>query len=309
MTDKTELSMQVKEVCLAAGADIAGIASIDRFEHAPPDMHPQHIFSKTRSVIAMGCRMLRGALKTIEEGNYWQAYNCDSYQYLNEVLAPHMLRKVVLFLEDYGYTAVPIHNPFGFHSGRPVRPGGTSPDGALSLRMVGCAAGLGELGRSKLFLSRQFGPRQRMFAVLTDAALEADPLIPPGSICDDCGSCARACPGGAIPAERSAEFHIGEHVYTHGPLDCGKCSPVHAGWDPCFSPFLKADSTRDNPPDYYRFLQHRFRHQSICGARGCVRACMDHLEKTGRIAKQYQTPMIEGKQWTLDSKRAIHGRG
>jgi len=300
MASKGDLHVEVKKAAFASGADIVGIASVARFEHAPAELHPCGIFSHTRSVIAMGCRMLRGALKTIEEGNYWQAYNCDSYQYLNEILAPHMLRKVVLFLEDRGFTAVPIHNPFGFHAGRPVRPGGTKPDGGMSLRVVGCAAGLGELGRSKLFLSRQFGPRQRMFAVLTDAELEPDPLIEPGSICDDCGSCSRACPAGAIPAKRSAEVRIGEYVYTHGPLDCAKCHVVHAGWDRRYSPFLTAETSPQNPPGYYKFLQHRFRHQSICGARGCVRACMDHLEKTGRIEKRYATPMIEGKQWVIE---------
>jgi len=302
MAAKTDLSIELKETALAAGADIVGIGSIDRFDHAPPGWHPRGIFSHTRSVIAMGCRMLRGALKAIEEGNYWQAYNCDSYQYLNEILAPHMLRKVVLFLEDRGYTAVPIHNPFGFGAGRPVRPGGTKPDGGMSLRVAGCAAGLGELGRSKVFLSPQFGPRQRMFAVLTDAELAPDPLIEPGSICDNCGTCSRACPAGAIPAERTAEVRIGEHVYTHGPLDCGKCHVIHAGWDRRYSPFLKDDSSPENQPGYYKFLQRRFRHQSICGARGCVRACMDHLEKTERIEKQYVTPMIEGEQWVIQQE-------
>jgi epoxyqueuosine reductase len=247
--------------------------------------------------------MLRGALKTIEEGNYWQAYNCDSYQYLNEVLAPYMLRKIVLYLEDQGYTSVPIHNPFGPHQGRPVRPGGTRPDGDLSLRVVGCAAGLGELGLSKLFLTPQFGPRQRMFAVLTDAPLEPDPLFT-GSVCDNCGSCARACPAGAIPLERSIRLTIGDRTFSHADLDCGKCIHVHQGWDPRFSPFLDKGSTRENPPAYYRFLDHRFRHRSICGARGCVRACMDHLEKTGRIEKRYRTPMVDGKQWVIEEPLA-----
>ena len=87
MTDIKDLTAAVKSVALEAGADLVGVASIDRFDNAPKEYHPRGIFSKTNSVIALGCRMLRGALKTIEEGNYWQAYNCDSYQYLNEVLA------------------------------------------------------------------------------------------------------------------------------------------------------------------------------------------------------------------------------
>jgi len=292
------LTADVKRVALASGADLVGIASIDRFDGALADLHPQSIFRKTQSVIALACRMLRGSLKTIEEGNFWQAYNCDSYQYLNEILAPHMLRKVVLLLEDMGYTSVPIHNPFCAHVGRPVRAGGTRPDGMVSLRVIGCAAGLGELGLSKLLLTPQFGPRQRVFAVLTDAELKPDPLLTE-AICDSCGSCARACPAGAIPLERAIKFTIQGRSYSHGDVDFARCVHCHTGWDGRYSPFLEKDSSPDNLPPYYRFLDHRFRHRSICGARGCVRACTDHLEKTGRIRSRYQTPMIEGGQWVI----------
>ena len=297
------LTSEVKKIALEAGADLVGIASIDRFDNAPADLHPRTIFGHTQSVIALGCRMVRGALKVIEEGNYWQAYNCDSYQYLNEILAPHMLRKITVFLEDQGYTSVPIHNPFSSHQGRPVRPGGTRPDGLISLRVVGCAAGLGELGLSKLFLTPQFGPRQRIFALLTDAVLEPDPLLPEGSVCDNCGQCAKACPGDAIPLERSVEFKVGDRVFSHAPLDCEKCHTPHIGWDPRYSPFLKEDSSPDNPPEYYKWLDMRFRHHTICGGRGCIRMCVDHLERTGRIEKRYQTPMVEGEQWEIEDFR------
>lgn len=295
---EAHLTAKVKETARNAGADVVGVGTIDRFDYALPEVHPRSIFSHTQSVIALGCRMVRGALKTVEEGHYWQAYNCDSYQYLNEVLAPHILRKIVLLLEDHGYTAVPIHNPFAFHVGRPVYPGGPRPDAALSLRVVGCAAGLGELGVSKLFLTPQFGPRQRMYAVLTDAVLEPDPLLA-DLICDECGACVRACPAEAMSLERTVEVRIDDRVFCHGAFDPEKCIPVHQGWDPRFSPFLEADSSAENPPPYYRFLDRRFRHRAICVGRGCVRACVDHLEKTGRIEKQYRIPLIESEQWVI----------
>lgn len=296
---KKDLKEEVKDIAKKAGADLVGIASIDRFDYAPDNVHPRFIFSKTKSIVAIGLRMLRGSLKTIEEGHYWQAYNCDSYQYLNEILAPEILRKICLLLEDYGYTAVPIHNPFEAYAGRPVYQGGPRPDAIISLRVVGCAAGLGELGLSKLLLTPQFGPRQRIFAVLTDAEIEPDPLLTE-PICDECGACVRGCPPNAIPKERAIEVHIEDHVFRHGNIDFGKCIPVHQGWDPRYSPFIDKNSDPSNPPSYYRFLDHRFRHRSICGGRGCIRACMDHLEKIGRIERKYETPMIEGKQWTLD---------
>ncbi|MHC4789134.1 MAG: hypothetical protein ACYS8K_08050, partial [Planctomycetota bacterium] len=79
-----QLTSAVKREALAAGADLVGIASISRFDNAPPELHPRSIFSHTQSVIGVAFRMVRGALKTIEEGNYWQAYVCDSNQHLNE---------------------------------------------------------------------------------------------------------------------------------------------------------------------------------------------------------------------------------
>jgi ferredoxin len=249
-------------------------------------------------VIAVACRHLRGSLKTIEEGTYWQAYNLSSYWYMNEVLAPTILRALTILLEDHGFTSVPVHNPFQPGVGRPVKPGAPRPDGMVSLRVMGCAAGLGELGLSKLLLTPQFGPRQRVFALFTDAVLDPDPLLEV-HICDDCGECARACPADAIPTQRNIEFEIEGRKFSHSDLDCGKCIHVHQGWDPNYSPFVDAQSSRENPPAYFRFLDGRLRHRSICGARGCIRKCMDHLERTGRIQKQYSTPMVEGEQWVL----------
>jgi len=298
MTQDAKLAEAVKSVARQAGADLVGVAPIARFDNAPAELNPRTILACARSVVAVGVRILRGTLKAIEDGTYWQAYNCDSYQYLNEVVAPRILREIVLLLEDHGHTSVPVHNPFGADMGRPVSPGGVRPDGHISLRMVGCAAGLGELGRSKLFLSPQFGPRQRMFAVVTDAPLAGDPLFA-GSVCDNCGACSRACPAGAIGDERSVKLQIEGRTFSHASFDPNACAPVHQGWDARCSPFLQDGGSQANPPDYYRFLDHRFRHRSICGGRGCMRACIDHLEKTGRISAQHATPMIERGQWTL----------
>ena len=103
----------------------------------------------------------------------------------------------------------------------------------------------------------------------------------------------------AIESERTVEVPIGDRVFGHAAFDPQKCAHVHTGWDPAYSPFLEPDSSRDNPPSYYRFLDRRFRHRSICVGRGCVRACLDHLEKKGRLEYTFRTPMIEGKQWVL----------
>jgi epoxyqueuosine reductase QueG len=295
-----EFTRHIREAALHAGADLVGFAPIARFDHAPPENHPRTIFPQTRTAIAVAVRQPRGALKAVEEGCYWQAYNCDAYWYLNEVQAPKMLREIVLALESHGYTSVPVHNPFRPHVGRQIRedaPGG--PDGMLSLRVMGVAAGLGELGLSKVFLTPQFGPRQRVYAVLTDAELEPTPMFT-GKVCDECGSCARECEACAIATSREVRFTIDGVEYGHGRLDTKACSVVHGGRDPRFSPFWTGVEAPGEMPEYNKWIHGRFNHMGICVGRGCLRACLDHLENTGRIETRFRTPLIERERWKLN---------
>lgn len=299
-----ELTEQVRQVALDAGAGLVGFAPVSRFEHAPPDMHPHTIFTQAKTAIAIAVPQPRGALKAVEEGCYWQAYNCDAYWYLNEVEAPRILRKIVMFLEEYGYTSVPVHNPFHAHSGRQIRedqPRG--PDGIVSLRVLGVAAGLGELGVSKIFLSPEFGPRQRVFGVFTDAELEPTPLFK-GKVCDECMLCVKHCEANAIGKERIHKIRIEDQEYSHAELNCRACGEVHRGDDPRFSPFWNGSEKEGESPSYNKFCNDRFRHLAICVGRGCVRSCLDHLEKTGRIQKTFKTPLIEGKRWKLNEAPA-----
>ena len=296
----SSLAERVRQAALAGGADLVGFAPIERFEAAPPELHPRTIFPQTRTVIAVAVRQPRGALKAAEEGTYWQAYNCDGYWLLNEVIAPLLLRRVVMFLEQEGYTSVPVHNPFHPHSGRRVRddqPAG--PDGMISLRVIGAAAGLGEIGHSKGLLTPEFGPRQRVFAVLTDAKLDATPLFA-GTLCDGCLACMRECEACAIGESRDVRFSIEGRDYSHAPLDVNACARVHCGDDPRFSPFWNGTEAEGDRPGYSKFLLHRFRHLSICAGRGCLRACLDHLERAGRIKAAFKTPFIQRPRWKLN---------
>lgn len=299
MTHMDRLTQRVRRVALDHGADLVGFAPISRFDGAPPELHPHTIYPQTRTVIAVAVRQPRGALKAVEEGAYWQAYNCDSYWYLNEILAPRLLRAIVMDLEADGYTSVPVHNPFHPHTGRRLRddqPAG--PDGLVSLRVIGVAAGLGELGHSKVLLTPQFGPRQRVFAVFTDAELDPTPLFT-GSICDGCLACVRECEAGAIGEQRSVTFSIDGCEYSHAPFDEDACGRVHRGDDTRFSPFWSGDEPDGEIPSYHKFLLHRFRHLGICVGRGCLRACLDHLEKTGRIQTAFKTPLIDHPRWRV----------
>ena len=293
------LTQEVEQLARHEGASLVGFGNIERWVNAPPEVHPRSILPVTRSVIAIGLPQSRGAFMAIEEGTYWQAYNVDNYWYLNDVEAPRILRQIVLYLEERGHTAISVHNPFFHNQGQKLRPEhATGPDGIVSLRMVGVCCGLGELGHSKVLLTPEYGPRQRVFAVFTDAELMPTPLFK-GEICDGCQECVRECEAKAIGSERSVEIQVEDCTYCHAPLDTQACGYVHPGNAPEWSPFWKGNEKPGERPDYHRSIYERFSHLGICAGRSCIRSCLDHLEKTGRIGTQFNTPLITKPRWKV----------
>lgn len=53
---------QVKKIMFSLGADLCGIASIDRFADAPKGYHPLDVLPTCKSVISFACRFPAGTL-------------------------------------------------------------------------------------------------------------------------------------------------------------------------------------------------------------------------------------------------------
>ena len=69
--------------------------------------------------------------------------------------------------------------------------------GIFSHKYAAVLSGLGFIGRSGLFVSKDYGPRVRLGTILTDCPLEAEyPVMEPG--CGECRLCADSCPAMAI---------------------------------------------------------------------------------------------------------------
>ena len=187
-------SKKIKQFAIdKSGFDLIGIANIERFKDAPKDMHPLTIFPDAKSVIVCAKRIPRGALRGIEEGTYWNAYDLFGYSNLNmtNYSRIYLLSK---FIEKEGFEAVPLGvggTAWEFEEPARKRPNpNIGIDIQISLRLAAAAAGLGELGWSKVFLTPQFGPRQRFIFMLTDAELEPDPLFK-GKLCIKCMKCVK----------------------------------------------------------------------------------------------------------------------
>ena len=86
------------------------------------------------------------------------------------------------------------------------------------------AAGLGELGMIGLLVTKRFGPRLRLGTVTTDLPLEVNKPVNYGiaDFCEECGKCARYCPGNAISREKRIVRGVNKYV-----TDAQKCNSVH----------------------------------------------------------------------------------
>lgn len=96
-------------------------------------------------------------------------------------------------------------------------------------------AGLGELSRMGIMLTKELGPSLKLATVTTDMPLDHDPPVDIGveEFCRDCKICAKACPSSAIPYGRQVEvrgvlkWRINPQacfrVWNETGTDCGIC--------------------------------------------------------------------------------------
>ena len=61
-------SAEIKKAAKECGADLVGIAPVERFDSLPEKSDPRTLAPGARSVIVVGHRILRGALRGVEEG-------------------------------------------------------------------------------------------------------------------------------------------------------------------------------------------------------------------------------------------------
>jgi len=326
----------LKKFARACGADVVKIGSMDGWEGVPDkQMDPRYIFPDATRIIGLAFRIPRGYLRGIEEGTFFSVYEFMGYSGMNWSYMPHVLRQIVCYIEDHGYEAVPVPNwdayaynrytdyvggsqtDRGFFS-RPVSEGKPCPDVAISFKAAAVISNLGEIGWSKMILTPEFGPRVRVCFILTEAPLDLDDPIPPGTLCDKCMLCAKNCTGCAIPTDKSVKVTIAGMEIEHADLDLARCSNAYSGGNPARNPFWNPESAT-KPEDYMDEylspayygkprghggecpqIMHTRNNPAIEGARGCMRACMIHLESQGKLLNTFHKPFRRREEWQLD---------
>jgi epoxyqueuosine reductase QueG len=180
---------EIKSTALELGADICGIAPVDRFSSAPKGFHPRDIYSDCQSVLVFAKKLPAESLF---------ASSCIPYTYINRVITEEVDRLTLTLsrkLESLAFKNVPIPSDDPSEYWEPDR---SYARGILSLRHAGQLAGLGVLGKSTLLINDRFGNMIQLGALLLNLKLEGDPIAEYETCKEDCQLCIRSCPQSAL---------------------------------------------------------------------------------------------------------------
>jgi epoxyqueuosine reductase QueG len=179
----------IKQIVIKNGADLVGIAPVDRFSGAPEGFHPVNVYKKTKSVLVFAKRIPA-------EGLY--ADSCIPYTHsftLAIQAVDTMTFRIATELESLGIKSViiPTDDPYEYWDDR-----NKTGKAILSLRHCAYLAGLGVIGRNNLLVNNQFGNMIQIGAILTDSVIEPSPLADYKTCSDHCRICLDSCPVQAL---------------------------------------------------------------------------------------------------------------
>ena len=279
---------QVLDAAKKIGIDLIGFASKSRFETVDPQHNPFSIFPEGKTVILVGKRICRGALRGVEEGTNFGDYALFGKNWLEDEFLSLACYDLVRMLEDNGWEACPIFpNPCELGpQGVSVAEGRPEPNVYPDFDYAAVACGLGEIGMNGLLLTPEYGSRQRFHMIITDAEIEESPLFE-GHICDACGKCAASCPLGAIDMEHPTEIDVcGKHMQV-ASINLSLCRVCKNG----ACPNRMHASAR---PDRIAAL--------------CNRTCMCHLDESDLIKNRFERPFRTRDAWSIEEGGATGGR-
>ena len=137
------------------------------------------------------------------------------YRAVNAFLDQCLL-KAGLFLDREGYRYISIA------ASQSMNQKGWNYQGRFSHKQAACAAGLGTIGKSSLFLHRQFGPRVRLATLFTDCPFSVENAVSEPV----CGACRR----------RDFRPSVAAGYSPGGPVRPRKVQPAHEASIPAHRP-------------------------------------------------------------------------
>ena len=183
ISDPVRMSADIKTVAKFLGASLVGICQLDprwvythSFNRLTDEHLPVEIPPEFERVIVLAYeedyRMIKLSPTALSCATVADCYSKMAF----------VCGRLAHFIRALGYKAIPCGN-----------------DTALSVPLA-IDAGLGQLGRNGILITREFGPRVRLSKVFTNMPLVPDKPIDFGvtEFCNSCGLCAENCPAKAI---------------------------------------------------------------------------------------------------------------
>ena len=310
------LTLKVKQFARSIGADLVGIANVERYENAPIAMSPQGILPTAKSVIVCAIHHPDAAIE-LDGEVHPQVIGPYRVQYSMNNKLDHLSFSIARMLDKLGFQAIPIASSnIWRYRGYKELDADFAPD--ISHIYSGVCAGLGELGWNGLCITPEYGARNRFVSIITDAELTPTPLYNGPKLCDMCGECIRKCPTNAYRKEVNGKKNVVVEGKDH--IFCNK-NLWRCAWGEHFN--LDLDLPIPEKVDEQVLLDHIAKHGARVGAFGvCLKVCLpkhlrnwdeDYCKKTARRKRHvaptdlpvhrqvYDNVLTHARNWDLHS--------
>ena len=232
-----KLTQAVVSELLTMGADLVGIAPIERFTNAPDGHKPTDFLPECKSVISIGLHIFQGM------ADVWGEYDKPGktitpylfYGYgLTNIESSRIVNRMAKLLEYRGYKTLCFMPTWvsSFYKYFEEMLTTNKVRAEFSHRHAAAAAGIADLGWNGLGLSPEFGSMQRFNSILTSAELEPTPLYDGPALCrpKECGmKCVRTCSAQAFSESESQSLTIENKTITYSTHDNIRCAyGIHA---------------------------------------------------------------------------------
>ncbi len=214
-----QLTRKIKESARLFGADIVGIASLERFEKAPKGFHPRDLMPNAKSVLVMGKYFPLGVLRGNSKATVTKVYETLF------VALDQCAYRLSALIENQGGQALPNPADVPYYSWDKRKQHGK---GDLSHRHTAVLAGLGSLGKNSLLLTPEFGNRVNLTSVLTNFPLVENPPFGQDLCIAGCDRCLRSCPANALRGDGTV---IQKECRKHHSITTGRGFKLFACWE------------------------------------------------------------------------------